>query len=194
MPRRPDARTLLFEKIRTSPAKFVHVVGVPYLVEQPPQEDPALLDALWLTIEVPPYGRLRVVLNTTSRANRAAGADDRVWLGIVAGTWAEKPAPALNEDLGQDYRKIEAAFGVTYQAHDRESLAALLTERAKKAIRAEVWGDLYAQETLGVRQVHCRRESSGVKEDLRNHDGALKLYYAEGNTTEIFLFKFFGQP
>jgi hypothetical protein len=180
MPRRPDARTLLFEKIRTSPARFVHVIGVPYLVEEPPQEDPALRDALWLTIEVPPYGRLRV--------------DDRVRLGIVAGTWTEKPTPALNEDRGQDYRKLEAAFGVTYQEYDRENLAALLAERAKKAVRAEVWGDLYAQETLGVRQVHCRRASTGVKEDPRNHDGALKLYYAEGSMTEIFLFKFAGQP
>src|SRR6187397_1155377 len=145
MPRRRDARTLLFEKIRTTPAKFVHVIGVPYLVEQPPQDDAALVDPLWLTIEVPPYGRLRTVLNTTSRANRDAGFDGRVRLGIVAGTWTEKPAPALNEDRGQDYVKISAAFPVTFQEYERDELAALLTERAKKAVRAEIWGDLYAQ-------------------------------------------------
>lgn len=194
MPRRPDARTLLFEKIRTSPPKFVHVIGVPYAVELEMPNDPANSSRIWLTIEAPPFGRLRASVNTTSRLNREAGFDPRIRVGIVKSTWAEKPAPGLSEDPGQNYGKIDAAFKVTYEEMEQDALASLLVERAKRAVRAEVWGDLYAQEHLGVRQLHCRRASSAVSTDLRNHDGALKLYYTEENGAELFLFKFAGQP
>jgi hypothetical protein len=76
---------------------------------------------------------------------------------------------------------------------DREALTALITERAKKAVRAEIWGELYAGETLGIRQIHCRRLSKVAPTDTRNRDGALKFYYADENAAELFLFKFDGQ-
>ncbi len=192
--RRPDARALLFERIRTSPPKFVHVIGVPYAVDRESLEDPANNDRLWLTIEAPPFGRLRTSLNSTSHLSRDAGVDPRIRVGIVTSTWEEKPTPGLTEDPGQNYAKIEAAFKVTYEEMERDALAELLVERAKRAVRAEIWGDLFAQEHLGVRQLHSRRASTAEPTDLRNHDGALKLYYAEGNSAELFLFKYAGQP
>ena len=179
---RADARTLLFEKIRTSPAKFVHIIGVPYAIERPPEEDETKLDPLWLTLEVPPFGRIRAVLNTTSRLARDSGRDARIRVGIVTLPWVEKPVPSLKEDPGQDYAKIAAAFPVSFEPMDREALEAMLTERAKKAVRAEVWGELTAGDTLGVRQIHSRRASAAAPADLRNRDGALKLYYADGMT------------
>ena len=193
-PRRVDARTLLFEKIRTSDPKFVHVTGVPYGTEEPPQEDAGKVDPLWITLEVAPFGRLRVVVNTHSLAARAEGLDACIQVAIVPISWTEKPPPALNEDPGQDYVKIAAAFPVAYGPMEREPLAALLTERAKKAVRVEVWGELFATETLGVRQIHSRRASTARPTDLRNRDGALKFYYADENAAELFLFKFDGQP
>jgi hypothetical protein len=193
-PRRTDARAVLFEKIRTTPPKYVHVTGVPYAVEREVAEDPQNSDHVWLTIEVPPFGRIRASVNTMSRLSREAGHDPRMRVGIVKTTYDEKPGPGLNEDRGQDYRKIEAAFPVTYEPYEPEALAELLVERGKKAVRVEVFGDLFATEHLGVRQIHCRRASSAVPQDIRNRDGALKLYYAEDNASELFLFKFDGQP
>jgi len=193
MPRRPDARTLLFEKIRNSPPRFVHVTGVPYAVEREVNEDPQKVDHIWLTLEAPPYGRLRASLNTVSLRAVDEGLDGQVRVGIVKSTWTEKPPPSLVEDPGQDYAKIDAAFKVTYQAMDRDALAQMLLERAKRAVRAEVWGELHAKEYLGIRQIHGRRASNSVKEDLRNRDGALKLYYSEENAAELFLFKYAGQ-
>jgi hypothetical protein len=193
-PRRVDARTLLFEKIRTSEPKFVHVTGVPYGSEEPPQADADKVDPLWITLEVPPFGRLRVVVNTHSLAARDAGLDARIHVAVVSLSWTDKPPPALSEDPGQDYAKIAAAFPVTYVLMEREPLTALLTERAKKAVRIEVWGELFATETLGVRQVHSRRASTARPSDIRNRDGALKFYYADENAAELFLFKFDGQP
>jgi hypothetical protein len=193
MPRRPDARTLLFEKIRTSVPKFVHVTGVPYTVEQKPVDDPEKADVIWLTVEVPPFGRLRASINTTSQLHREGGFEPAIRVGTVKSTWTEKPPPGLVEDPGQDYAKIEAAFNVEYHPMGREELFILLNERARKAVRAELWGELYASETLGIRQIHCRRKSHGATDDTRNRDGALKLYYADENAAELFLFKFDGQ-
>jgi hypothetical protein len=192
--KRPDARAVLFERIRTSPPKFVHIIGVPYAVQVEQSEDPARLDHVWLTLEVPPFGRLRVAVNTLSRLNRDAGFDSTVRLGIVASTYGEKPNTGLEEFPGFDYAKIEAKEKVAFESFEREALSELLATRAKTAIRAEVWGDLYARDHIGLHQIHSRRASCAVKPDLRNRDGALKLYYPEGNRAELFLFKFCGQP
>ena len=192
MARRADARTLLFEKIRTTTPKFVHVTGVPYIVEVEKADDPLRVDHVWITLEVPPFGRVRASINTLSRFNRDAGFDGRVRVGIVAGTWDEKPQNGLVEEAGQDYAMIEAALPVTYEFYDHDPLAELLMTKAKLAVRAEVWGELYAQEHLGVHQIHSRRASCAVTRDLKGRDGALKLYYTD-NTSELFLFKFCGQ-
>ncbi len=193
MARRADSRTLLFEKIRTTPPKFVHVTGVPYTVEVEQSEDLQAVDHVWITLEVPPFGRVRAAVNTTSRFNRDAGFDARVRVAIVAGTWEEKPESGLLEEPGQDYAMIEAALPVSYEEYEHQPLVDLLVAKAKAAVRAEVWGELYAQDHLGVHQIHSRRASCAVTRDVKGRDGALKLYYAD-NSTELFLFKFCGQP
>ena len=192
--RRPDPRAVLFERIRTSPPKFVHLVGVPYAVQVEDSEDPLRRDHVWLTLEVPPFGRVRVAINTLSRFNRDAGFDARVRVGIVRSTYAEKPNTGLEEFPGFDYAKIEAKEKLVYEFYEHEPLAELLVAKAKVAVRAEVWGELYAQDHIGLHQIHSRRASCAVTRQLKNRDGALKLYYPEDNAAELFLFKFCGQP
>lgn len=193
MARKADGKTLLFEKIRNSPAKFVHVTGVPYAVETEKEEEDGKIDHIWITIEAPPYGRLRCVLNTLSLINREGGFDHRVRLGIVKSEWKEKPPTGLEEHPGQDYGVLEAVVAVDYTPHERDALSEILLEKGKMAVRVEVWGILFAGESLGVHQIHSRRASCGVTLDLKNRDGAIKLYYPD-NTAELLLFKFCGQP
>jgi hypothetical protein len=192
--RRPDARAILFERIRTSPPKFVHLVGVPYAVQVEEATDATRLDHVWLTLEVPPFGRLRVSINTLSRVSRDAGVDHRVRLGILPTTYTERPNTGFEEFPGMDYAKLETNGLPVYEPYEHEALCELLVAKAKTAIRAEVWGELYARDQIGVHQIHCRRKSLAVPLDLKNKDGALKLYYAEGNAAELLLFKFSGQP
>ena len=194
MARRPDARALLFERIRTTPAKFVHVRGVPYTVAIEESNDPLKIDHVWLTLEVPPFGRLRAAINTVSRINRDAGFDPRVRVGIVRSAYTEKPATGLEECSGQDYARIEATQKIEYEPYEREALAEMLVTKMKAAVRVEVWGELYARDHLGIHQIHSRRASSAVPRDYKNRDGALKLYYPTENLAELMLFKFCGQP
>jgi hypothetical protein len=192
--KRPDARAILFDRIRNSPPKFVHLVGVPYAVEIEPHAEPEKMDHVWITLEVPPFGRLRLALNTMSRFNRDNGFDARVRMAVVRSIYAEKPPTGLEEFPGFDYAKIEAAEKPVYEIYERDALAELLVTRAKSAVRAEAWGELYASDHIGLHQIHSRRKSSAVKPDHKNRDGALKLYYAADNAAELLLFKFDGQP
>jgi len=194
MARRPDARALLFERIRTSPPKFVHVRGIPYTVAVEESDDPLKIDHVYLNVEVPPFGRLRASINTLSRLNRDAGFDPRIRVGIIRSTWTEKPQPGLEECVGLDYAKQESKHNVFYESYDHEPLTEMLVTKMKAAIRVELWGELYARDHLGIHQLHCRRASSAVPIDLEHRDGAFKLYYPQDNATEAFLFKFSGQP
>lgn len=189
MARRPDARALLYERIRTTPAKFVHVRGVPYVVAVEESTD-----QVSLTLEVPPFGRLKAGINTVSRLNREAGCDPRVRLAILPSTYTEKPATSLEECTGQDYARIEVTQKVNYEAFEQEALTELLVAKLKAAVRVEVWGELYARDHLGIHQIHSRRASASVRRDYKNRDGALMLYYPTDNLAELILFKFDGQP
>jgi hypothetical protein len=194
MRKRPDARTLLYERIRTSPPKFVHITGVPYTVEPEICDDPEKLDHVWLSVEVPSLGRLRASINTTSRVCKAAGVDPRIRVALVPGTWEEKPQTGLVECDGMNYAAIESLFEIKYEPMEREALSDLLLAKLKSAIRVEIWGDLYARDHLGVHQIHCRRASAGVAVDVIGRDGALKMYFTAENRTELLLMKFTGQP
>ncbi len=193
MNRRPDARTLLFERIRTSAPKFVHVTGVPYAVALEIAEDPTRIDHVLMTFEAPPFGRLIAAVNTTSRLNRDAGFDARVRLAIVRSTWTEKPMPGLEECAGLDYAKLTKGADVVWEHLERDTLSELLIAKAKIAVRVEVWGELYGRSAIGVHQIHSRRASTAVATDVKNRDGALKFYFAEENAAELLLFKFDGQ-
>ena len=100
MARRPDARALLFERIRTSPPKFVHVRGVPYTVAVEENEDPSKVDHVYLNVEVPPFGRLRVAINTLSRMSRDAGARKR------PGGELPRPSPGHSRDLREFHWRL----------------------------------------------------------------------------------------
>jgi hypothetical protein len=193
MRKKPDTRALLYERIQNSPPKFVHVTGVPYSMELKPPAEGGTSDQVWITMEAPPYGRVRAVINTVSRLNELAGVKPDVRLGLQTVPWEEKPETGLTEASTMSYGAVEATLPMEYTDCDPASLGTMLLERARSAVRMEVWGDLYASDHLGVRQIHSRRASATVKEDLSGRDGALRLYYPD-NRSEIFLFKFHGQP
>ena len=190
MSRRPDARTLLFDRIRTTSAKFVHVRGVPYAVSIDKSSDSSEADCVALTLEVPPFGRFRAAINTVSPINRDAGVDSRVRVAILPTVYTEKPATSFGECLGYDYASIEATQKVVYTPVAREDLEEMLVTKMREAIRAEVWGELYARDHLGIDQIHSRQAGRGVPQGCKNRDGAIKLYYPTDSLAELMLFKF----
>ena len=118
----------------------------------------------------------------------------RIRVGIIRSTYTEKPTTGLEECVGLDYATHEQKHNVFYETYEREALTEMLVTKMKVAVRAEIWGELYARDHLGIHQIHCRRASCAVALDVKNRDGTLKLYYPQDNLAEAFLFKFCGQP
>jgi hypothetical protein len=150
------------------------------------------IDHFWITVRIGKVGSSRIALSTHSRQNAAAGFDPRVRVGMTASAWIELPATGLLSCAGLDYRTIEATTPVTYLEYERPALEALLTEKARRAIFVEAWGELYVRNHLGIHQIHSRRASCSVpKEDL-GRDGAIRFYFPNA-TAEMLLFKYCDQ-
>ena len=153
----------------------------------------ANIDHFWITIGIGTGEPIRVALSTHSRQNAAAGFDARMRVGIIASTWTELPATGLFQSACLDYHSFEAASPVVYVEYERPALELLLTDKAKRAVFIEAWGELYIRTHLGIHQVHSMRASCSVARDLVGRDGAIRFYFHD-QTAEMVLFKYCGQP
>ena len=141
-----------------------------------------------------PFGHLRGNVQNRLRAQRLAGFDPRIRVGLNRGTWTLLPSQGAEICPANDYAEIEARSNVFYEHYERKALEYLLMDRCEVACLIEVWGAPYHRRVQGVHQIHSRRASCAVPEDITRRDGALKFYYEPGRVTEHFLFKFCGQP
>ena len=173
---------------------LVHIAGTPIAFAAEIDRVPANIDHFWITIGIGTGEPIRIALSTHSRQNAAAGFDPRMRLGISASTWQELPVAGLVKSTCLDYHALEAASPVTYTEYERPALETLLTEKTKRAIFIEAWGELYIRTHLGIHQVHSMRASCSVPRDLIGRDGAIRFYFAEDARAELLLFKYCGQP
>jgi hypothetical protein len=171
--------------------EFVRVAGAPVMVEIEYATSEAKVDHVWIDINAPE--RLRLAVNTLSRRNRDAGFDSRIRVGLVREPWIDLPPRGVYSSTGLDYDEIEAGHNVFYEFHDKSQMEKLLCEKARAAVFIEAWGELYARDHPGVHQIHSRRASCAVPEEVAGRDGALKFYYQTDHAAELLLIKFCGQ-
>jgi len=188
-----DARAVLVERIRSSPPRFVRLAGKVDNAQLEPASNPQEIDHVWITIEVPPFGRVRAAINTISRISRVSGWDARVRVGTIRETWTTLPEPGLSEVDGFSYDAIETSANVFYEIVEQAVLEKMLIEKSKQCVAIEAWGDLYARREIGIHQIHSRRASHAVPVDVPKRDGAVKFYFSEHQQSELLLFKFAGQ-
>jgi len=169
-------------------------VGLPLFGEIEPHHNPLKVDHVWLTLDAGLGQPLKLAINTISIRNRDAGFDSRIRVGIHTEPFGSLPQIGLFPHPGLDYSFFESTHNVFYEHYEHHALENLLVEKIGTAILVEVWGELYSQRTIGIHQIHCRRASCAVPEDLQGRDGALKFYFAKNNLCETLLFKFCGQP
>jgi hypothetical protein len=172
---------------------IVHVAGTLISFAAEIDRVPANIDHFWITVGAGIGEPLRIALSTRSRQNAAAGFDPRIRLGMISSAWNELPPAGLTKSSGLDYSTLEAATPVNYVEYERLALELLLTEKARRAIFIEAWGELYIRAHIGIHQVHSMRASCSVLRDLKGRDGAIRFYF-EGGQAELLLFKYCGQP
>jgi len=173
---------------------YVTAAGRPVSATVERDSDPRKNDHVWITIEAGKFGRIQIALSTMSRQSRAAGFDPNLNVGIISSAWSELPVAGIRPIDGLDYGRIEAAHPIDFASFERETLEQLLTNKTRRAIFVEAWGELYLRAHIGVHQVHSRRASFAVTRDIIGQDGAVRFYFEKPNESEMLLFKFAGQP
>ncbi len=154
--------------------------------------NPQQVDHVWIRIDA---GReVLVAVNTFSRRNLLAGFDPRIRVGTVRDTWSVLPRAGFEPCPRLDYAEIEAAQNVFFEHYAQDALEKYLLRLAREAAVLEVWGAPYRQLKQGIHQVHSRRRSCAVAEDISGRDGALKFYFEKECLSLLLLFKFCGQP
>ncbi len=171
----------------------VRVVGRPIRMEVEWNPNPATRDHFWITISVAEVGPVLLTVNTTSLRNRRAGFDDRIRVGRVRSAFHRPPTGGMSRSRLLNYASIESNSNVFYEFYERADLENMLREQTECATWVQAWGVAFERRTLGVHQIHCRRASCAVAEDLRQMDGALRFYREDEGVAEMLLFKYCGQ-
>jgi len=190
----PTSSTAFINEICSRRYQFSRVVGKPTHVQIEYNSHESRVDHVWITLQVSEYGHMRAAVNTLSKLNRDAGFDERVRVGMVREPWQTLPETGIFYCESLDYTGIESRANVFYEFRTKPEMEELLTRKAETAILIEVWGDIYAHNHVGIHQIHSRRASCAIAQDIIGRDGALKFYYAEEQASEMLLFKFCGQP
>ena len=155
--------------------------------------DPANIDHFWITLDAGDLGRFEVAISTCSKKNRDAGFDTRMRIAVIASNWVALPAAGLLSCDHLDYGELEAQSACDFSIYERPALEQSLVEKMSRAIFIEAWGELYLRSQIGIHQVHSRRASCGVAQDIVGRDGAIRLYFDENRAAEMLLFKYCGQ-
>jgi len=169
------------------------VVGsvVKFEIESPKR--PENQDHVFVTLDAGVSSLLVLSLNTLSFRNRMAGHDAR----IRVGTWRlhrEKlPLRGVYPLDSFDYEAAELLGDITYGVMERTEVEDFFAQQCATCLLVEAWGIPYHRSQPGLHQIHSRRASCGVPQDLRGLDGAVRFYFKEGKISELVLLKFCGQ-
>ncbi len=156
--------------------------------------NPEEIDHVLITMDVGRGPRLLVSVNTLSKRNREAGFDARLRVGVVREAWTILPPRGIEPMDTFDYAAVEATQNVFYEHTTRLDLEKRLLESAREACLLEAWGAPYLHRGPGLHQIHSRRASCAVPDDIIGNDGALRFYFDQDRGSEMLLFKFCGQP
>lgn len=174
---------------------LAHAVGGDLKARVEHHPDPVRIDHVWIRMRAGEIPSVEISINTFSRRNFLAGFDPRVRVGMISDTWENLPPRGFVPCPRFDYEALERTHNVFYEFYEREALEELLIETTARACLLEAWGEPYLNRSKpGLHQIHSRRASCAVAEDIQFHDGALRFYFLEEKRSKMFLLKFCGQP
>ncbi|GAB4173463.1 MAG: hypothetical protein Fur0032_13060 [Terrimicrobiaceae bacterium] len=155
------------------------------------------VDHVWIFLDCGIGEPVTVSVNTTSRKSALAGFDPRLRFGKVTGHSQHMPPRGLKPLARFDYSEIEQTQNVFYEHLERVECEERIIGLAQAADRVEAWGAPYRRRgEMGLHQIHSRRRSCAVPEDVTGFDGGLK-FYRRGEQEiawTMILIKFCGQP
>lgn len=182
---------MLFSHLDTP---LVHVVGDDLRGQMEDARDPARNDHVWISLDAGVGQRITASISIWSIRNADAGFDPRVRLGVIREHWDVLPNRGVQGWNRFNYANWEAHHNVFYEYYERDVLGRLLLEMAAEARLLEIWGTPYRRRQEGLHQIHSRRASCAIANDIEGRDGALRFYFDKERETRMIFLKFCGQP
>ncbi len=164
---------------------------VNFEVENPVR--PENIDHVFVTVDAGLALPVTLSLNTLSFRNRVAGYDPLIRLATLRWRWTHLPSRGLYPLEFFDYETVELLENVEFRVLERAAVEEYFALRCANCRLVEAWGVPYHRAQPGLHQIHSRRASSAVPEDLRGRDGAVRFYFDEDQRSELALLKFCGQ-
>lgn len=155
------------------------------------------IDHVWIFLDCGIGEPVTVSVNTTSRKSAQAGWDPRLRWGKTTGSSQHMPPRGLRPLARFDYAEVELAQNVFYEHVDRTDCEERILGLARSCDRVEAWGAPYRRGgQMGLHQIHSRRASCAVADDVTGVDGGLRFYLRGEHEVgwTMVLFKFCGQP
>ncbi len=172
---------------------LVCAVGAVHHFEVERAEQEEKVDHVWVTLDAGLPVRLVASLNTLSWRNRVAGFDPRVRIAVIEERWTPPPHPGLRAAHFLDYETLETLHRPRFEILERTAVEEFFRRRCLGGNWVEVWGMPYRRHQPGLHQIHSRRASCAVHQDLRGRDGAVRFHHLREQRTELVLVKFCGQ-
>ena len=151
------------------------------------------VDHVYATVDAGLPLPVTLSLNTLSFRNRVAGHDPRIRLGTLRWRWTHLPSRGLYPLEFFDYDTVELLENVEYRVLDRGGMEEYFALHCANCRLIDAWGVPYHRTHPGLHQIHSRRASASVFNDLRGNDGAVRFYFDEDQRVELALLKFAGQ-
>lgn len=151
------------------------------------------IDHVFVTVDAGLASPVTLSLNTLSFRNRVAGHDPRIRLGTLRLPWTHLPSHGLHPLGFFDYETVELLGCIEFRVEERGGMEEYFALHCANCRLIEAWGVPYQRVHPGLHQIHSRRASAAVAQDLRGRDGAVRFYFDEGQRSELALLKFTGQ-
>lgn len=164
---------------------------VKFEIESPKR--PENQDHVFITLDAMLAAPLVLSLNTLSFRNRVAGHDARIRLGSFRSSWIQLPTRGLYPLGSFDYETVELLEPIVYRPLERTEVEDFFAQRCAACLLIEAWGIPYFYGQPGLHQIHSRRASCGVLQNVYGLDGAVRFYFANDQASELVLLKFCGQ-
>jgi len=177
-------------------ADLVWVCGKIISAQPERARDDARVDHFWIQLDCGLEESVQVSVNTLSARSAAVGVDSRLRLARLDLADDDPPQVGVGELDSCDYTDFESAGELDFGPCDREEVTRILVLSCRAASYLYAWGEPYRRAgPLGIHQIHSRRRSAAVENDVIGHDGGLRFYPSLNRSAKstLVLFRFCGQ-
>lgn len=182
---------------RLPDSELVRVCGDILRAEPEQAQSAGQVDHFWITLDCGVADPVQLSINTLSLRSLHAGFDPRLRVARVRRKIAHLPSRGVRVMERFDYSEFESTHNAFFETLGREEIDQLFIELSREMPRVSAWGSPYSRKAApGLHQIHSRRRSDAVPQDVVGCDGGIEFHATHGPPFDVVMvmMKFSGQP